>query len=59
MDKTNYECTSLTSIVIPDSVTSINASAFANCISLTSVVIGDSVTSIDYYAFGRCESLTE
>ena len=51
-------CTSLTSIVIPDSVTRIGSSAFSSCSSLTSVVIGDSVTSIGYNAFYGCSSLT-
>ena len=50
-------CTSLTSIVIGDSVTSIGASAFYNCTSLTSVVIPDSVTSIGSSAFYNCSKL--
>ena len=51
-------CSSLTSIEIPDSVTSIGDYAFYNCSSLTSVVIGDSVTSIGSCAFDSCDSLT-
>ena len=50
-------CTSLTSIVIPDSVTSIGNHAFRSCTSLTSVTIGNSVTSIGSYAFSDCASL--
>ena len=53
-----YNCSSLTSVVIPDSVTSIGDGAFENCSSLTSVVIPDSVTSIGYQAFYDCGSLT-
>ena len=53
-----YECTSLTSVTIPDSVTSIGRYAFSNCKSLTSVTIPDSVTSIGNGAFSRCKSLT-
>ena len=52
------ECSSLTSIVIPDSVTSIGDWAFARCSSLTSIVIPDSVTSIGEEAFYGCKSLT-
>ena len=53
-----YDCDSLTSVVIGDSVTSIVNDAFRGCSSLTSVVIGDSVTSIGEYAFSYCSSLT-
>ena len=47
----------ITSIVIPDSVTSIGDYAFKDCRSLTSVVIPDSVTSIGSSAFYNCSSL--
>ena len=47
-----------TSYTIPDSVTSIGETAFANCISLTSVTIGNSVTTIGNSTFARCSSLT-
>ena len=50
-------CSSLRSIVIPDSVTSIGNSAFWYCTSLRSIVIPDSVTSIGNYAFYYCRSL--
>ena len=53
-----YHGDSLTSVVIPDSVTSIGKYAFCGCDSLTSVVIPDSVTSIGRYAFDSCDSLT-
>ena len=49
---------SITSITIPNSVTSIGHLAFYNCSSLSSVTISNSVTSIGGYAFGGCNSLT-
>ena len=51
-------CSSLTSITIPDSVTSIGIWAFTYCRSLTSITIPNSVTSIGERAFGDCRSLT-
>ena len=52
------DCSSLTSIEIPDSVTSIDSYTFHGCSSLTSVVIPDGVTEIGKYAFEDCSSLT-
>ena len=49
---------SLTSIEIPEGVTSIGEWAFASCSSLTSIVIPRSVTSIGDYAFSSCSTLT-
>ena len=53
-----YDCTSLTSITIPNSVTSIGDYAFYNCSSLTSVTIPNSVTSIGNSAFEGCSALS-
>ena len=50
--------TGLTSIEIPNSVTSIGESAFYECTGLTSVTIGNSVTSIGSSAFEYCSGLT-
>ena len=51
-------CSSLTSIRIPNSVTSIGAYAFGYCSGLTSVTIPNSVTSIGGGVFSGCTGLT-
>ena len=51
-------CTSLTSIVIPNSVVSIGDGAFSDCSSLSNIVIPDSVTAIGNFAFWGCSSLS-
>ena len=53
------DCSSLTSVTIPNSVTSIGAGAFSGCSGLTSVTIPNSVTSIGQHAFEDCSGLTE
>ena len=53
-----YECQSLTTVIIPDSVKEIGEYAFFACTSLTSVTIPDSVKEIGEYAFAGCTSLT-
>ena len=50
-------CASITSVTIPNSVTSIGYYAFKGCASLTSVTIGNGVTSIDDEIFPNCSSL--
>lgn len=45
-------------IVVGNSITSIEENAFANCTSLETALIADSVTSIADTAFDNCESLT-
>ena len=52
------DCSSLTSITIPNSVTSIGYRVFEGCESLTSIAIPNSVTSIGRYAFPDCSALT-
>ena len=57
-DEAFYDCNSLKSIDIPDSVTTISNSAFTYCNGLTSIDIPDSVTSIGDSAFGGCVGIT-
>ena len=54
-----YECTSLTSLSIPKTVTNIGASAFYGCTSLSKVLITASVQTIGSAAFANCTSLEE
>ena len=56
-DHAFYNCTSLTSIIIPESVNSIQKYAFYYCNSLASIKIPDSVKSIGDYAFYYCRKL--
>ena len=51
-------CSGLTSVTIPNSVTSIGESTFSGCSGLTSVTIPNSVTYIGNYAFSDCTGLT-
>ena len=50
-------CTSLTSVTIPNSISSIGKFAFANCTNLASVTNYGNLTSISESAFSGCSSL--
>lgn len=52
------DCSSLTSVTIPNGVTSIGEYAFSGCSALTSITIPNSVTSIGSGAFSSCSALT-
>lgn len=50
-------CTSLKSVLLPDSMVYIGASAFADCENLTSVTFGDELLGIGSGAFYNCKNL--
>ena len=52
------DCTDLTSVIIPNSVTDIGGAAFRNCTGLTSITIPSSVSHIGCVAFKECTNLT-
>ena len=51
-------CSALTSVTLPNSLTSIGDDAFRACSGLTSVTLGDSLTFIGDDAFRACSRLT-
>ena len=58
VDEAFWGCSGLTSITIPNSVTSIGSNAFYDCSGLTSITIPNSVTRIGEYALIYCSGLT-
>ena len=58
-DSAFFNCKNLTSVTLPESVTSIGVRAFCSCSnSLTTIAIPSSVTSIGNYAFQNCYKLS-
>jgi hypothetical protein len=53
-----FNCTNLTSVTFPNSLTTIEDSAFAGCTSLATVTFPNSLVSIGDYAFRDCTNLT-
>ena len=50
---------SITSIIMPDSITQIDPGAFQNCSRLTNIVLSEKLTEVSDIAFSGCESLSE
>ena len=51
-------CESLTSVTLPQSVTSLGTNCFYNCTGLTSITLPESVTSLGVGCFYNCTGLT-
>lgn len=52
-----FKSSTVTSLVIPESVTEIDSYAFSYCRSLEEITFPDTVTSIGFYAIYQCQSL--
>lgn len=63
LDKINggmfVQCSALETIVLPDSLMTIESSAFSGCTSLKSISIPETCTNIDFNAFYGCRALEE
>lgn len=53
-----FDGSSITELIIPNSVTSMNISCFAGCSSLSSLTISSGLLEIPNYAFSGCRALT-
>ncbi len=51
-------CSGITSVILPNSITSIYDYAFKNCTGLKTVQFGHSLKSIGWYAFENCSGIT-
>lgn len=52
------DCTKITTINLPNTITTIGNSAFSGCKKLTNITIPENVNSIGSSAFSQCESIT-
>lgn len=52
-----YECTDLTSVVVPEGVAAVRASAFRGCTGLTAISLPASLDSLYGYSLAYCSSL--
>ena len=56
-EKRAFNITSITSIVLPNSITSLGSSCFDGCIRLKSITLPDGITSLPDFCFDDCSSL--
>ena len=52
-----YGCSTIESVVIPDSVNSLGSNVFEGCSNLTDVVLGDNISTMGPMVFHQCTSL--
>ena len=52
------ECSSITSVTVPNTISEITYQAFKNCTGLTNVILPSALTSIGWKAFNNCSALT-
>jgi hypothetical protein len=57
-DRAFVDCTNVTSVTLPTSITNLGVCAFWGCTSLASAAVNGSLTSIGDFAFADCFSLT-
>ena len=58
-NNTFQNCTSLTEVTIPDSVTNIQGSVFRGCTALEEITLPEGITSLGTYIFEGCTALSE
>lgn len=56
-DRAFSDCSLLTKVTIPDSITSIGNAAFYRCSGLASIILPNNLKSIGDYAFNECSKL--
>lgn len=54
-----YNCSSVTSVTMPNSITSIENVAFQHCSQMTDVSFSENITSIADWSFGNCTKLVK
>ena len=54
-----YGCSSLSSITLPEGITSIGVGAFDGCSSLSSITLPEGITTIGEWAFNLCTLLEQ
>lgn len=53
-----FNCSNLTSLILPSNISSIREGAFRNCSGLTTIALPSNITKIDKFVFEDCSNLT-